>query len=228
MIKNNLSHLAFILDGNKRWAKNKKLSNIEGYKQGFEKIKEIVNYSLKINISNLTLYTLSSENINRPSINIIYEIIYKNLTIMIDEFVKNKNINLHIFGSKKNLPRKILNIISDVEKYKNEKPSLNLNLAFNYGFKEEIRDVLHNYKNNNYNINLNNENEIRNLFNLKSSNDPDILIRTGGYKRLSNFIMYNLTYTELFFVDTLWPDFSVNELNQIINQYSKIDRKYGL
>ena len=106
--------------------------------------------------------------------------------------------------------------------------ALNLNIAFNYGFKDEIKEVLKKYKKKIDNINIENEKEIRDLFFLKSSSDPDILIRTGGYKRLSNFIMFNLTYTELFFTQTLWPDFTINELKSIVDKYFSIDRKYGL
>ena len=103
---------------------------------------------------------------------------------------------------------------------------MQLNLAFNYGFKEEISDIINKITVENYN--KFNEKNIKNLFYLGSICDPDILIRTGGYKRLSNFIMYNLTYTELFFSDTLWPEFTINELKKILLEFSKIDRKYGL
>ena len=103
-----------------------------------------------------------------------------------------------------------------------------MNIAFNYGFKDEIKNIFKNIIDKNININPNVQKEIDNLFYVGSLPDPDILIRTGGYKRLSNFIMYNLTYTELFFTETLWPDFSENEFNSIINQYLQIDRKYGL
>ncbi len=228
MTKNKLTHVAFILDGNKRWAKKNNHSNIEGYKAGFDKIKEIVNYSIDLNLKNLTLFTLSSENIKRSSINIIYEIIYNNFSFLIDELVKNKNININIFGSENNLPNKIKDLLEKVQSINHKNPNLNLNLAFNYGFKDEIKDVLHKYKKSNFDIDLDNEKNIRRLFNLNSSNDPEILIRTGGYKRLSNFIMYNLTYTELFFTETLWPDFSTLEYNKIINNFYKINRKYGL
>ena len=228
MTKNKLTHVAFILDGNKRWAKKNNHSNIEGYKAGFDKIKEIVNYSIDLNLKNLTLFTLSSENIKRSSINIIYEIIYNNFSFLIDELVKNKNININIFGSENNLPNKIKDLLEKVQSITHKNPNLNLNLAFNYGFKDEIKDVLHKYKKSNFDIDLDNEKNIRRLFNLNSSNDPEILIRTGGYKRLSNFIMYNLTYTELIFTETLWPDFSIPEYDKIINNFYKINRKYGL
>ena len=103
-----------------------------------------------------------------------------------------------------------------------------MHIAFNYGFKDEIKNIVKKIKENSININLEDEKEIELLFYLGQIPDPDILIRTGGYQRLSNFIMYNLTYTELFFTKTLWPDFSEIEFKSIIDQYLKINRKYGL
>ena len=105
---------------------------------------------------------------------------------------------------------------------------MTINLAFNYGFKDEIRIVLEKFKNSTNDYNINDNNSLKKLFLLGNIPDPDILIRTGGYQRLSNFIMFNLTYTELFFTKTLWPDFTTQELEIIINKYSKIKRKYGL
>ena len=224
----NPQHIALILDGNKRWAKKNNLSKKEGYFQGFENIKTIIDYAIKIKLSNLTLFTLSSENIKRPSINIIYNIIYDNFSKLIQQLIDKKNIRIKVFGSKNNLPDKVLNIIENAETITKNNKSLNLNLAFNYGFKEEIKDVLKKFKNNTNLIDLNNDDDIKNLFYLGRITDPDILIRTGGHHRLSNFIMYNLTYTELFFTDSLWPDFSVIELKDIIKQFHEINRKYGL
>ena len=221
--------MAFILDGNKRWADKHKLSEVYGYKKGFDNISTLVDYSLKINLSNLTLFTLSSENIKRPSINIIYEIIYSNFSNLIDKIIKKNNIKINIFGIRDNLPKKISNIFDEAEKVTiNNNNSLNLNLAFNYGFKIEIREVLKKYKSQIETFDINNQDEIDNLFFLSSLSDPDILIRTGGYQRLSNFIMYNLTYTELYFTETLWPDFTIDELKIILNKFSKVNRKYGL
>ena len=228
MTKNKLSHVAFILDGNKRWAKKNHLTKIQGYKHGFEKVKEIVDFSLKINLKNLTMFTLSSENINRSSIKIIFDIIYNNFSELIEEIASKKLIKINILGSKKNLPSKISKILTDAENMTCDNTSLNLNLAFNYGFKDEIKKALINYKENFNNINIDDDQSVRKLFHLGSREDPDLLIRTGGYKRLSNFIMYNLTYTELFFTDTLWPDFSESEFNKIIDEFSSINRKYGL
>ena len=228
MSKNKLRHIAIILDGNKRWADKKKISRSEGYEAGFNKILEIANHSIKLNVSDLTLFTLSSENYYRKSISIIYDLIYKNFDDFINKIIEKKNIKINIFGNRNNLPDNIIEIFKKCEKSTFENKTLNLNLAFNYGFKDEIRKVLFKYIKNHKNTNINDINNINDLFYLKNKPDPDILIRTGGYKRLSNFIMYNLTYTELFFTDTLWPDFTKEELEKFVNDFYKVDRKYGL
>ena len=225
---NNLDHIAFILDGNKRWAKKNNFSNFYGYSKGFENIKNLVNFALNIKLKNLTLYALSSENFHRSSLDIIYEIIYKNFAKYFNDLVTNNGVKIKIFGSRNNLPKKILDIFENIESLSLNNNSLNLNIAFNYGFKHEIKKVLKKVKDNSLEIDLNNAQEIDKLFDIGKFPDPDILIRTGGYKRLSNFIMYNLTYTELFFTDTLWPDFSEEEFSDIIKEYSNIRRKYGL
>ncbi|MDC3184030.1 polyprenyl diphosphate synthase, partial [Pelagibacteraceae bacterium] len=221
---NKLNHIALILDGNKRWAKRNNQSNLQGYTKGFENIQNFVTYSLSKKVSNLTIFALSSENFNRSSINIIYQIIYDNFSKTLDDLVNEKGVKIKIFGSKKNLPQKILQIFKNIEETSLNNKNLNLNIAFNYGFKNEIKNIFKNIINEKGNNKLYNEKDIDNLFFLGSIPDPDILIRTGGHKRLSNFIMYNLTYTELFFTDTLWPDFSEKEFNLIINQYFNIDR----
>ena len=225
---NKLEHIAFILDGNKRWAKKNNFSSFVGYSKGFENIKNLVNFSLNIKLKNLTLYALSSENFHRSSLDLIYDIIYKNFSKYFEDLVVDNDVKIKIFGSRKNLPNKILDIFENIEKLSLNNSTLNLNIAFNYGFKHEIKNVLKKVRNNSFEINLNNEQEIDKLFDIGTFPDPDILIRTGGYKRLSNFIMYNLTYTELFFTDTLWPDFSEKDFHDIINEYSNISRKYGL
>ena len=225
---NNLSHIALILDGNKRWAKKNNYSNLYGYTKGFENIRNLVKYSLSKNISHLTIFTLSSENFNRSSIQIIYDIIYENFSKNFSDLVKEKGVKIKIFGSRKNLPNKIIDIFENIEKNSSNNKNLNLNIAFNYGFKDEVKNILKKITKKDVNINIDDEKEIKSLFYIGAIPDPDILIRTGGHKRLSNFIMYNLTYTELFFTETLWPDFSEKEFDNIINKYLRIDRKYGL
>ena len=227
-MNNKLDHIALILDGNKRWAKKNKFNNIYGYNKGFENIKNIVKSSLSIKLSNLTIFALSTENFNRSSINIIYELIYQNFKKILDELVKDNGIKINIFGSIENLPKEIIEIFENIEKISENNKTLNLNIGFNYGFKNEIKNILKKVKESKSNIDLEDQNNINQLFSLGSYPDPDLLIRTGGYQRLSNFIMYNLTYTELFFTNTLWPDFSESEFKSIINDYLKINRKYGL
>ncbi len=227
-MKNNLDHIALILDGNKRWAKKNNFSNLYGYTKGFENIKNIVKSSLSINLPNLTIFALSSENFNRSSISVIYNIIYENFSNMFDELVKDKGVKINIFGSRENLPKKIIDIFEKSEKLSKNNKNLNLNIAFNYGFKNELKNIFRKFQEQNIKINLEDDKDIKNLFFLESIPDPDILIRTGGYQRLSNFIMYNLTYTELFFTKTLWPEFSDVEYKSIIEKYLKINRKYGL
>ena len=171
---------------------------------------------------------MSSENFHRSSINLIYEIIYENFTKIFNDLVKNNGVKITIFGSRENLPIKIIDIFDKIENQSSNNKNLNLNIAFNYGFKNEVKNILKKILNKKFEINLDNDKEISQLFYLGSNSDPDLLIRTGGYQRLSNFIMFNLTYTELFFTKTLWPEFSEKEFKFIINEYLKIKRKYGL
>ncbi len=228
MPNKNPKHIAIILDGNKRWASVNKLSSIEGYKRGLDKILEITEHCVNLKIQNLTLFTLSSENLKRENVNIIFKIAETYFQNFIDKLVSEKQVKVKVFGTENKLPSNIVNIIKRSEKLTSENNQLNLNLAFNYGFTEEIKNLLKKISEKNVEIDFNNENNIRKLFYLEDNPDPDILIRTGGYKRLSNFIMYNLIYTELFFIDDLWPDFTKQKLDMIINDFKSIKRKYGL
>ena len=227
MPTNKLEHIAFILDGNKRWAKNKNVTLKTAYKQGLENISNLINSTLKNKIKYLTLFTLSSENLKRASVNNIFEVIYDEFSYFFKKIIDEKKTKIQILGSKENLPNKILELIEHCEKETKDNNTLFLNLAFNYGFKHEVKEVLSKVKKNTL-IDISNDKKINELFFLGSIPDPDFLIRTGGEKRLSNFIMYNLTYTEIFFIDTLWPDFKSTELKSIIDKYNKISRRYGL
>ena len=227
MPNNNLEHIAFILDGNKRWAKKNNINLKNAYKKGLENILELINNCLEIKLKYLTLFTLSSENIERKSVNNIFQVIYDDFSFFFDKIIKEKKVKIKIIGSKMSLPDKILKLIDHCEYETKNNNQLILNLAFNYGFKNEIQQVLQKIKDNT-SINIKNTEDINKLFLLGNTKDPDLLIRTGGKKRLSNFIMYNLTYTEIFFIDTLWPDFKFSELKIIINKFNSIKRTYGL
>ena len=227
MTNKNPDQIAFILDGNKRWAKKNNITLKESYKKGLENILELINNSIEIKLKYLTLFTLSSENLKRQSVNNIFQVIYDDFSFFFEKIIQEKKVKIKIIGSKLNLPSKILKLIDHCENKTKNNSTLNLNLAFNYGFKNEIKQVMQKIKDNN-SINISNSENIKKLFLLGNIQDPDLLIRTGGKKRLSNFIMYNLTYTEIFFIDTLWPDFKFEEFKILINKYKSIQRTYGL
>ena len=201
---------------------------MEGYDRGLDKIRIIMQANLEKKIPYLTLFTLSSENLFRNSINNIFKIILNRFEKFLIEIIDENKIKIKIIGRRNNLPKKIINIINKCEDLTSKNKELTLNLAFNYGFKNEISNVIEKIIKSKKLINPQNLSEINDLFDLGNIPDPDILIRTGGHKRLSNFILYNLSYTEIFFIDTLWPDFSILEYNQIIFEYYKIERNYGL
>ena len=212
------------MDGNQRWALINKKNKLEGYLAGLNNLKFIIDKCIEKKIKYLTVYALSSENIKRTSSKIIFNLIRDKHKEFLKELLKNNIININIIGEKKNISKDILNIFKSLIKKKN--PTINLNIVFNYGSLDEIVYIV-----NNFIINKNkkiNKNSVRSSMYLGNIPDPDILIRTGGYQRLSNFILLNLSYTELFFTNTLWPDFSHNELESILLKFSKVNRNYGL
>jgi len=224
---NSLEHIALILDGNKRWAKKNNINLKNAYKKGLNNISQLIINCIEIKLKYLTLFTLSSENTQRQSVNNIFQVIYDDFSFFFEKIIEEKKVKIKIIGSKLNLPNKILKLIDHCEYETVNNSELNLNLAFNYGFKNEIQQVLQKLKDNS-SLNISSPEDIKELFLLGKIKDPDLLIRTGGEKRLSNFIMYNLTYTEIFFIETLWPDFSFDELKKLITKYKSINRTYGL
>jgi len=221
---NNLNHVAFIMDGNGRWGLKKKKSRNYGHLEGVKTVQKIVEASIFFKIPIITFYVFSSENWKRPKseINYLFNLIKIYFKKEINNIVKNK-IKINILGRKNDLPEKVNeSLLSAVKKTKNNN-KLTVNLAINYGSKNEIIDsvkktLLKSKKINEVNIN-------NNLYlNLPF---PDILIRTGGKRRLSNFLLWQLAYTEIFFLEKLWPDFSKFDLNKIIKEYNKIKRNYG-
>ena len=226
---NKLNHVAIIMDGNARWAKKKKIKRSEGYKKGLDKIEDILNICIEKKIKNLTLFALSSENIRRSNINIIFNTIYDNLNNFLISITENNAIKVRVFGSKKNLPKRILKIIDKVECSTKKNQKIYLNIAFNYGSKDELIQCFNNLLMKKTNTNfLINEKKIRENLYISDMPDPDILIRTGGFQRLSNFLLFQLSYTELFFTKTLWPDITKKEILKIFDKYNSIERKYGL
>ena len=208
-----------IKDGQKK--NNKKIE--EGYLAGFNNLEKIINYCLKINIKYITVFALSSENLQRNSSYLIFKIIRKIYEKLLKD-LNNKKININIVGEKKNLPEDILKIFKKIKYF--EYNNLQLNIAFNYGTQYEVKNIIESFiKDDSKKINLK---MIRQKMYLGDIPDPEILIRTGGFQRLSNFMLLNLSYSDLFFTDTLWPEFSINELEKIFNKYSNIKKNYGL
>jgi len=217
------------MDGNKRWSIKNNLSQVNGYSRGLDKLKEVVNYCIKKKIQYLTVYTLSTENIGRDNVSIIYDIIVKNY----QKLLKEKNfvnfVKMNIIGEKKNLPNQILDIFNNIKNYTNNNEKLILNLAFNYGSDKELLSIVKKIQEKKEKfIEQENKDLLKKYMYLGDIPNPDLLIRTGGQKRLSNFLLLYLNYTELFFINTLWPEFTIEELDTIINEFMKTDRKYGL
>ena len=218
---NNLSHVAFIMDGNGRWGKKKNLGRNFGHLQGVETVKKIVKQSIKLKIPIITFYVFSSENWKRPKkeINFLFSLIKKYFTSEIENLIKQQ-IKINILGEKSNLSYEIKSVLKKTEFLTRDNSKITVNLAINYGSKNEIINAFKKTKK----INL--KNFEKNLY-TKGLPDPNILIRTGGYRRLSNFMLWQLAYTELYFIDKLWPDFNSNDFKKIIDNYKKIKRNFG-
>jgi len=221
---NNLNHIAFIMDGNGRWGLKKKKSRNYGHLEGVKTVQKMVEASIFFKIPIISFYVFSSENWKRPrsEINYLFNLIKIYFKQEIDNIIKNE-IKINISGRLNNLPSGIKKtLISAVKKTKKNK-KLTVNLAINYGSKNEIIDSVK--KLNLKSIKINEASIDHNLY--LNQPFPDILIRTGGQKRLSNFMLWQLAYAEIFFLDKLWPDLSKNDLNKIIKKYHTIKRNFG-
>ena len=223
---NQLNHVAIIMDGNGRWGLKKKRSRNYGHLKGIKTVETVIRSSILNNISYLTLYTFSTENWKRPDseINFLFDLIRKSLKKKIKKIIK-QGIKVNIIGKRKGLPNDIIEIVKLIEKKTLSNKKITLNLALNYGSKEEIVNACRKLilkKNKEINI-KSFENELY----TKKMPHPELLIRTGGAKRLSNFLLWQLAYTEIFFVDKLWPDFNENDFKNIIKKFFSIKRNFG-
>ena len=221
---NPLNHVAIIMDGNGRWGLKHKNSRNLGHRQGLKSIEKIIKVSIQKNIKYLTLFVFSTENWKRPD----YEINY--LLDLLSNFLKKKinylnknNIKLKILGNKK-ISSKIFNLLKYSEKLTSKNSLLQINLAINYGSKTEILDSMKKIIKKKLKINQKNLSD--NLY-TKNIPDPDILIRTGNTSRLSNFLLWQLAYTEFFFEKKMWPDFNELDFRKIIKKFEKIKRNFG-
>ena len=218
---NKLNHVAFIMDGNGRWGKKRKKGRNFGHLKGVETVKKIVTSSLKLKIPYITFYVFSSENWNRPKNEISYLFkLINNYFLREIINVVSQGIKINIIGEISKLPSNVKKILRDTIKKTKKNNKIVVNLAINYGSKNEIINAFKKTKK----INL--KNFEKNLY-TKNIPDPEILIRTGGHYRLSNFMLWQLAYAELFFVKKLWPDFNAKDLNNIIKKYKKTKRNFG-
>jgi len=223
---NKLNHVAIIMDGNGRWGLKKRGSRNYGHLQGLKTVDTVIRSSIKEKIPYLTLYTFSTENWKRPrqEINFLFDLIRKSIKKNLKKILK-QGVRINIIGKKKGLPKDIIKTIRFVEKKTHKNNVITINLALNYGSKEEIINafkelILCKTKN----INIKNFEE--KLYTKKVPN-PDILIRTGGKNRLSNFLLWQLAYAEIFFLKKLWPDFNEKDYYKILKKFRNIKRNYG-
>ena len=223
---NLLNHVAIIMDGNGRWGLKKKNARNYGHLEGIKTVEAVIKFSIMQKIPYLTLFTFSTENWKRPKqeINFLFDLIRNSLKKKLNKIIK-EGIKINIIGNKKYLPKDIIKIVKIIEKKTFNNNKITLNLALNYGSKEEIINVCKKLvlkKKKKVNIN-NFENELY----TKNIPDPDLLIRTGGTKRLSNFLLWQLAYAEIFFLNKLWPDFNNRDFIKIIRGFKKIKRNFG-
>ena len=223
--KTTIKHVAIIMDGNGRWAKKNKISKKKGHEHGVHNCIKICENLKKLdfNINEVSFYVFSTENWNRSPLEV------RNLFKIIEAFyisfknsANSNNISIRHYGSKQRLSSKIKKIIDDVVLTTRKNNGTYVNLLFNYGSRQEIEDAIKRImseKKKNFNF--------RDYLYIPESNDPDLIIRTGGEIRLSNFMLWQSAYSELYFTKTLWPDFKISSLNKILHSYLKRNRKLG-
>tara|TARA_Y200000002_G_scaffold339028_1_gene308765 strand:+ start:969 stop:1640 length:672 start_codon:yes stop_codon:yes gene_type:complete len=220
---NKLNHVAFIMDGNGRWGKKKNNNRNSGHYAGVKTVKKIVEASIKLKIPTVTFYVFSTENWKRPKteINFLFNLVNSYFKSELKNVIKNE-IKIKIIGELNKLPYKLKSVLRETVKKTKKNKKILVNLALNYGSKKELINTFKKIKNKKIT-----ENKVKNNLYTKNIPDPDILIRTGGKKRLSNFMLWQLAYSELYFLDKLWPDFKPQDLIKILKHFYKTKRNFG-
>jgi len=221
---NPLNHVAIIMDGNGRWGLKHKNSRNAGHKAGLNTVESIIKQSIKNKIKYLTLFAFSTENWKRPKkeINYLFNLLENFLINKINDFHKH-NIKLKIIGSK-NFSKKLNLLLNLAEKKTSKNSKIQINLALNYGAKLELISAIKKLQKNKDKIN---EKNIEKFLYTKNIPDPDLMIRTGNTKRLSNFLLWQLAYSEIFFEKKMWPDFNDKDYLKIIKEYKNLKRNFG-
>ncbi len=218
-------HVAIIMDGNGRWGIKKKNSRNYGHKRGLDAVGNIINAAIKKRIKYLTLFIFSTENWKRPikEVNYLFNLLESYIDKEIDNLLK-KNIKIKVIGNIKPFPKILKLKIRKVEKLTSKNKNIQINMALNYGSREEILNTFKILKNKNLKIS---EKNFEKFLYTKNIPNPDILIRTGNTNRISNFLIWQLIYTEIFFLKKMWPDFTKDDFFKIINKFKKINRNFG-
>lgn len=221
---NKLTHVAIIMDGNGRWAQGKGLVRMEGHKQGLATAEKIIEHSIKVGIKYLSLYVFSTENWKRPQaeVSTLFFLAEKYLD-KFQDFCKNK-VRVVVSGSRDGLPKKLVKKAEHIQKETANHDAICVNLCINYGGQQDILQAVNKLAESGLPITA--ESLQQNLYN-GFIPAPDVIVRTGGQKRLSNFLLYQSAYAELYFSNTLWPDFSIEEYNNIIADYELRIRNFG-
>ena len=221
---NPLNHVAIIMDGNGRWGLKYKNSRKAGHKAGLKTVEKIIKETIKKNIKYLTLYAFSTENWKRPKkeVEFLFNLLENFLINQIEDLNKQK-IKFKVIGNK-NFSKKLNKLLNYSEKITSKNSKLQINLALNYGSKSELINAFKNISKAKVPIN---EKNFSNYLQTSNIPDPDLLIRTGNTRRLSNFLLWQLAYSEIFFVKKLWPTFNEKDFHRIISKYKKIKRNFG-
>jgi undecaprenyl diphosphate synthase len=222
-----INHLAVIMDGNRRWAKSRGLLPWLGHQEGLKSASQVIDFCLNNSVKYLTLYTFSTENLKRPEIEklflfkIIADFALSNLIDLV-----NKDVKIRFIGQRSIFPNEILDVIENIEHKTVNGQKLLLNILFCYGGQQELSEMFKNYAQNNLTSDFNYQ-DLRKYSWLGDCPEPEIIIRTGGHKRLSNFMLAHCSYSEIYFLDDFWPDIKSDHLQSIFKQYQNVQRNFG-
>lgn len=222
-------HIAIIMDGNRRWARQRGLPDKKGHEAGAQTLENLIEPAAKMGIKTITVYALSTENITeraKREVSTIFYILRSNFKTKLKKLVE-KGVRVDILGEMEGLPRSIRKIIEDLRKTYIENESIKVNIALNYGGKKELIEAIKDLVKEGIDVNKINEKVLEKHLYTKGESDPELVIRTGGRIRLSNFLLWQTAYSELYFTTLLWPDFSPEELKKAIIWYQNQQRNFG-